>query len=270
MQTAADEAERVRTRRMGSRTRNSPNANEIATPERTYRWRKVSADGIDVYIPWNAPITIPRRKIVFGRAESGGEAIAPSIESERAGDGDGGRNGGDGDVGDTTSGGDIDSKRVETTLLATGSQHMRQSQRMRKNNLPVSSRPPIRPAERPYGHVRRQLRRGRLKIERINCNQVSQMPEVETTYLGRAHITQPPGNDSNQAYGVYRPRRRRGRIKSAPTNISRTRNGGNAYLRRVTALRSNRRPKRQIRRLSKLTFECRMQGERRCGDGDYG
>ena len=60
-----------------------------------------------MYIPYNAPIAIPRRRIVFGRPESRDEAIEPSVEGERAGDGDG-----DGDVGDvdgTTSGGDSDS-----------------------------------------------------------------------------------------------------------------------------------------------------------------
>jgi len=248
--------------------RNSPNANEIAMPERTYRWRKVSADGIDVYILWNAPIAIPRRKIVFGRAESGGEAIAPSVEGERAGDGDGDGNGGDGDDGDadgTTSGDGVDSTRVNAVQLATDSQHMCQSRRSRRNDLPVSSRPLIQRERRPYGHVRRRRRRGRLKIERINCNQVSQ-----TTYLGRAHVTQPPGNNSNQAYGVYRPRRRRGRIKIKPTNVSRMQMIGTTYHGRDIAMRSKWRPKRKIRRLNKLTFQCKMQGERRRDVGDYG
>jgi len=269
-ETAGNEADRVRTRRMGSVTRNSPNGIEIATPKPTIRWKKVSAGGIDVYVPQNAPIKAPSRKIVFGRPESGDEAIAPSVEGERAGDGDGDGNGGDGDDGHangTTSGGDADSTRVEAALLAAEGQHTRYIRISRRNNLPVSSGPPIQSARRPYGLVRRQRRRGRLKIERIK---VSKAQQDETAYLGRAHATQPPGNYPNQAYRVIGLGRRRGRIKIAPTNVSRTRNGGNTYLRRVIAMRSNWKPKKDARRLDELTFDCRMQGERRRGDGDYG
>jgi len=269
-ETAENETETVRTRQNGSRTQNSPNVIDIAMPELPGRWRKVSIGGGDVYVPFNAPIAIPTRRIVFGRPESGDEAIAPSVEGERAGDGNSDGYKGDGDVDGTMSSGHIDSSRVEEALLAAESQHTRYSSRLRRNNLPVSSWPPIQPERRPYGHVRRRQRRGRLKIERINEDQVSKAQRVETTHLTHAHATQPPGNTPNRAYGIYRPRRQRGRIKIVPTNVSRTRNGGNAYLRRVTALRSNRRPKRQIRRLSKLTFKCRMQGERRRDDGDYG
>jgi len=179
----------------------------IATPRPTSHWRKVSVDDGDVYVPFNAPIAIPTRRIVFGRPESGDEAIAPSVEGERAGDGDGDGDGDDGDVGDvdgTTSGGDADSMRVEAALLAAKSQYTRYSRRIRTGNPPVSSSPPVQFANRPYGLVRRRWRRGRLKIERIN---ISQMKEVETTHLGCAHATQPPGNSSNNAYGIVRPRR---------------------------------------------------------------
>jgi len=269
-ETARNEAKRVRTRRNDSRTQNSPNGRDIATPRPTSHWRKVSVDDGDVYVPLNAPIVVPSRKIVFGRVESGDEAIAPSVEGERAGEGDGGGYGDDGDVGDTTSGGDVDSKRVEAALLAGDSQLERQSRKIQTGNLPVSSRPPTDRTRRPYGLARRRPRRGRLKIERINGDQVSKAQKVETTHLAHAYATQPPENDPNQAYGVVRPRRRRGRIKIEPRNVSRTRNGGNAYLRRVNAIRSTWRPKKQIRRLDKLTFECRMQGERRRDDGDYG
>ena len=78
-----------------------------------------------MYIPYNAPIAIPRRRIVFGRPESGDEAIEPSVEGERAGDGDSDGYGDDGDVGDvdgTTSGGDSDLIQVEAALLAGESQ----------------------------------------------------------------------------------------------------------------------------------------------------
>ena len=274
--TATNEAKRVRMRQSSSRTRNSPNGRDIATPKPTSRWKKVSVGDGDVYVPSNAPIEVlgtANRRIVFGRAESGDEAIAPSLKGERAGNGDGdgyGGDGGDGDVDGTTSSGHIDSSRVEEALLAAESQHTRYSSRLRRNNLPVSSWPPIQPERRPYGHVRRRQRRGRLKIERINEDQVSKAQRVETTHLTHAHATQPPGNTPNRAYGIYRPRRQRGRIKIAPTNVSRTQKVENTYLGRDIVLRSIRRPKKNVRRLDKFTFQCRMPGERRRDDGDYG
>ena len=91
-----------------------------------------------MYVPWNAPIKVlgtASRKIVFGRVESGDEAIASSLE----GDGDGDGDGDDGDVGDvdgTTGGGGVHSTRVKTALLAEESQHMRQTRRTRSNDLP--------------------------------------------------------------------------------------------------------------------------------------
>jgi len=127
-ETAGNEVEHVRTHRNGSRTQNSPNAIDIVTAKLPRRWRKVSIGGGDVYVPFNAPIAIPMRRIIFGRPESGDEAIAPSLKGERAGDGDGDGNRGDGDDGDangTTSGGDADSMRVEAALLAAKSQYMR-------------------------------------------------------------------------------------------------------------------------------------------------
>jgi len=145
-ETAENEAESIRSRQTGSRTRNSPNGRDIAMPKLTVRWRKVSVDGSDVYVPRNAPIDTTNRRIVFGRVESGVEAIAPNVEGERAGDGDGDGDGDNGDVGDvdgTTSGGDSDSIRVEAALLAGESQRVRYSQRIRTGNLPVSSGPPI-------------------------------------------------------------------------------------------------------------------------------
>jgi len=270
METATNETEIVRSHQVKRKSQDSPNGRDIATPELPGRWRKVSIGGGDVYVLLNTPIAVPTRQVVFGRVESGVKAIAPSVEVERAVEGDGNRYGGDGDGGSTTSSGNANSKRVGAALLAAKSQYTRYRPRSRRNDLPMSSRPPIHLESRLYGHVRRRRRRGRLKIERINCNQVSQTPEVETTYLGRAHAMQPPGNTPNRAYGTYRPRRRRGRIKSAPTNVSRTRNGGNAYLRRDNAIRLMWRPKRQIRRLNKLTFKYRMPGEPWRDAGDYG
>ena len=129
-ETAGNEAERVRMHQNSSRTRNSPSTREIATAKRARRWKRVSTAEGDVYVPRNAPVAAietANRNIVFGRPDSGDEAIAPSVEGERAGEGDGGGYGDDGDVGDTTSGGDVDSKQVEAALLAGDSQRVRQS-----------------------------------------------------------------------------------------------------------------------------------------------
>jgi len=272
-ETAGNEAEHVRTRRNGSRTQNSPNAIDIATAKLPRRWRKVSIGGGDVYVPFNAPIAIPMRRIVFGRPESGDEAIAPSLEGERAGDGDGDGNRGDGDDGDangTTSGGDADSMRVEAALLAAKSQYMCYRPRSRRNDLPTSSGPPIQPERCPYRLARCRPRRRRLKIEQINGDQVSKAQKVETTHLAHAYATQPPENDPNQAYGVVRPRRRRGRIKIAPINVSRALEVEKTYLGRANALRSTWRPEKKIREVNKLTFEYRMPGERWRDDEDHG
>ena len=123
-------------------------------PRCTDCWRGVSIDDIDVYIPLNAPIEVPRRRIVFGQVESRDMVIALSVEGERAVKGDGDRDSDDrgvGNVDGTTSGGDVDSKRVEAALLAGDSQRMHQNRRTRNSNLPMSSVPPIRLAERLNG-----------------------------------------------------------------------------------------------------------------------
>ena len=102
-----------------------------------------------MYVPLNAPIETASRTFAFGRLESGEEAIAP-----RDVEGDGDRDGDDGGVGDldgTTSGGNVDSKRVKAALLAGDSQRMRQNRRTRNGDLPMSSMPPIRLAERLNG-----------------------------------------------------------------------------------------------------------------------
>lgn len=236
-------------------------------------------------------------------------------------DGDGDRYGDDGDGDGITSGGSVDSIRINAALLAVESQYMRQDRRTRNGDLPMSSRPPIRHLNRPYGLFTRRRRCGRIKIESIN---VSQAQKVEKTYLEHAHAAQPCGNDPKRSYRVigprrgcdrmkiepvnikierindkrpkedetaylertqttqppgyhskhcrevYRPRRRCGGIKSAPRNVSRTEGVENAYLGRVNAIRSIRRPKKSIIRLNKLTFRSRMPGERRCDDGEYG
>ena len=195
----------------------------------------------------------------------------PSVEGERAGNGNGngngyGDNGNVGNMDSMTSGSDADSMRVEAALLAAKSQYMHYSRRIRRGNSPVSSSPPVQFANRLYGLVRHRWRRRRLKIERIN---ISQMKEVEMTHLGCAHTTQPPGNSSNNAYGIVRPRHRCSDIKIAPRNVSQTRAVEKTHLGCVNAIRSLWRPKKQIRRVNKLTFECRMPGECQRDDEDH-
>jgi len=85
---------------------NPPSMHQIATPRPTSHWRKVSIDNGDMYVLFNTPIMIPMQRIVFGRTDSGDEAIAPSVEGETAGGRGDGR---DGDVDDMTSGDGVDS-----------------------------------------------------------------------------------------------------------------------------------------------------------------
>jgi len=125
---AKDQSENGGMRRMKPRTQSSPSVLEGEMPECTDRWRRVSVDEVDVYVPWNAQveaISTTNRRITFGEVESGDEAIAPSAGGETAGDvaGEGKKNG----EGGTTSGSDIDSTRVDATLLAEESQRTRYS-----------------------------------------------------------------------------------------------------------------------------------------------
>ena len=106
---AENETKNVRTSQIDPKTQNSPYAPENRTPERTSRWRRVSVGDGDVYVPPIALIGTTSRNFVFGRVESGDEAIAPSVEGGKAGAGDGDRNGDDGDVDDMTSGSNVDS-----------------------------------------------------------------------------------------------------------------------------------------------------------------
>ena len=319
-----------------------------------------------MYLPWNVPVEALGQTLVFGEVESGDEAIVPrDIEGERAGIGVGDRDG-DSDGDGMTSGGSIDSTRVNEALLAVKSQYTRYNRRVQDNDLPVSSGPPIHPAEHPNGLITRRRRRRRIKFVPIKVNtarkdettyhghtSAAQPPVIdskrayrviglrrrrsrmkieparlkiehlndkkqqngEITYLGRMEIAQPPANDAkhlNKAVGpgprcdrmkiepvkvkikrinvnqtlkvektylgrtnamqppanipkclrrVHTPCRRRQRIKSRSTNVSRTGNGGSAYLKCVLAIWSIRRPKKDKRRLDGLTFESRMPGE---------
>ena len=89
METTENEGGNVRKGRIDLRTRDSPYTVEIETSKHTYHWRKVSAEDMDVYVLVDAPIETASRTFVFGEAQSGDEAIAPSVEGERAGNGGG-------------------------------------------------------------------------------------------------------------------------------------------------------------------------------------
>ena len=257
----------VRKGRNTSETQNSLNTPENRMLESICRRRIVSIDNINIHIPWNTPVEAPGRMFAFGPFGSGDEAIAPSVEGERAGDSDSDRNGDDGDGDSTASSGNVDSMRIGGVQLAGEvGQHERPNAEY-KRNVPMPSRPSVRPPECPFGLVKRQRQRGRIKFI---PTRVSQMPEVEMTYQKRARGAQPHGNASERRYGVHRPRRRCGRMKIEPTNINQMRNSGNAYLRHINATRSIRRPRKQIGVISKLTFESIMPGEPWRDDRDYG
>ena len=127
MGTAENVSRNIRSRQNGPKTENSPNADGFTMPKCADRRRWVSTDGINVNIPLNEVPDTASRKVIFGRVKRGDKAIAPSVEGEVAGNGGGDRNDGDGDGGDdgdgdgTTSGGSIDSIRVNTALLAAES-----------------------------------------------------------------------------------------------------------------------------------------------------
>ena len=266
-ETSEIETGNVRIRQNGSNTQYLQSTPENGTPKRSVGWKWVSVGDGDVYLPLNMHIMVPSRKIVFGEVESIEKAIAPIVKGERAGDGSSDRNGDDGDgrrsgdVDSTTSGGSVHSKQVNAALLAVGSQHMRQRRRSGHRYSPVSSRPPIRHPNRPYGDVRCRRRRGRIKTRPIN---VSQTLEVEKTYLKRTRAAQPCGNDPIRAYGVIGPRRRRGRIKIESINVSQTEEVEMTYHGRTQAAQPRRnaperchRVHRPKRRRGRIKFEPR-------------
>ena len=83
-------------------------------------------------------------------------AIVPDVEGEKACDSDDDPDGDVGGVDGTTSGGSVDSIQVNEALLAMESQYMRQTRRTPDNDSPMSSEPPIRHPDHPYGNVRRR------------------------------------------------------------------------------------------------------------------
>ena len=55
----ANETGIISTRRKDSTMQNSPYMCKIATCRPTSRWRRVSIEDIDIYIPWNVPVEAP-------------------------------------------------------------------------------------------------------------------------------------------------------------------------------------------------------------------
>ena len=80
-----------------------------------------------MYILVDGLIKPASRTFVFGEVKSTGEAIAPIVEGQRAGKGEDDQNGDNGDMDGMTSGGSINSMRVEAALLAGKSQRMHYS-----------------------------------------------------------------------------------------------------------------------------------------------
>ena len=63
---AENEAESIRTCRIWLRMQDSPEMHEASMPEPTRRWRKVSVDDGDVYVPQNMPIDRTGQIFIFG------------------------------------------------------------------------------------------------------------------------------------------------------------------------------------------------------------
>ena len=149
-------------------------------------------------------------------------------------------------------------RKVEKTYL----QRIRITQPRRNNS------------NRAYGVIGPRHRRDQIKIKSVNfkieCLNDKTAREDGKTHLERIRTAQPPANDSKRLYGVIGPRRQHGRIKTESINVSSMQNSGNAYLKRVHAIRSTWRPKKDVRRSDKLTVEYRKQGECWHNVGEYG
>ena len=87
-ETAENKTGNVRMCQTSQKMQNSPIGVQIETAKPTGRWKRVSVDDVDMYLPWGAPVEMPSRTFVFRRLESGEMAIAPDVEGERARDGD--------------------------------------------------------------------------------------------------------------------------------------------------------------------------------------
>ena len=75
VQTAIDEQESIRTFPNESKTQNTPITPDVEQPKHADRWRRVSAVGIDVYVPLNMVSKVlgtTCQKIAFGQVENAG------------------------------------------------------------------------------------------------------------------------------------------------------------------------------------------------------
>ena len=150
----------------------------------------------------------------------------PRSVEETAEDGGGNQDGGDVDGDGMASSGNTDSMRVDGVQLAgEAGQHEKPNDKM-KRDVPVSSRPPICPTDRPYGPVRCRRQRGRIKFEAVS---VSVAQEHETAYMGRMGIAQQSTNESKRSYGVIGPWRRHISIKIEPVKASQPQEVKTAY-----------------------------------------
>ena len=89
MHSTENETETVRKRQTEAQAQYSPVLPRIDMANPTYRWKRVSIGNGYRYVPWNAPVEMPGRTFAFGQLERAGEVIAPSIEGETDGNGDG-------------------------------------------------------------------------------------------------------------------------------------------------------------------------------------
>ena len=58
-ETAENKRGNIRTGQIGLRTQDSPYTAEIETFKCSRRWKGVSAEGVDIYLPWDAPVEVP-------------------------------------------------------------------------------------------------------------------------------------------------------------------------------------------------------------------
>ena len=116
MYSIADEAEttenktgNVRTCQTGQKMQNSPIGGQIEMAKPTGRWKRVSIDDVDMYLPWGVPVEMLSQTFAFGRLESREMAIAPDVEGKRARNSDDDRNRDIGGMDGTMSSGSVDS-----------------------------------------------------------------------------------------------------------------------------------------------------------------
>ena len=103
-----------------------------------------------------------------------------------------------------------------------------------------TAQPPRYPSKRRWEVHGPWRRRGRIKIEPVKVKiehlNISQVPEVETTYQIRVSMVQPRGTPSKCFHRVIGPWCQHGRIKSRPRNVKQTERSRRTYLERGNAI----------------------------------